>query len=421
MGLTQFDIILDNPHRSYFAGQTVSGKVVISLDRPKRVQGIKLKLIGKAKTHWKESSGRSTTTVSDEENYIDEKVYLFGYEADGSESTLPGGNHNYTFYFQLPEQIPSSFESRYGTVKYYLAAVMSRSLKSNFTVKTLFTVNGIFDLNEEWGARHAGELSEQKQVCCLCCRSGPISLSLRIPRTGFVPGETVPFSAEIVNSSRRKIHSTTLALIQNLTFRAGTHTKKKSVTIHVIQGPELLAGNEEVWTSNDRPSVPVGANETWRLPTQIIRIPSVPPTRLGGCGIIETHYLIKIKLEIEDATSLRGYIPILIGTIPLRNALNLDTGVPVSSGNELLPPEPQTERRPSVSSSIPGYPDLPPPTYEEAVQSKQISDDNINIGDESDAENGRPPEYNAVAFGDPDRFVPKYVTYNSHLIQTTSA
>lgn len=41
--------------------------------------GIKLKLQGKAKTHWKETSGRSTTHFAEEEVYIDEKVYLVGY------------------------------------------------------------------------------------------------------------------------------------------------------------------------------------------------------------------------------------------------------------------------------------------------------------------------------------------------------
>lgn len=41
--------------------------------------GIKLKLQGKAKTHWKETSGRSTSHFSEEEVYIDEKTYLVGY------------------------------------------------------------------------------------------------------------------------------------------------------------------------------------------------------------------------------------------------------------------------------------------------------------------------------------------------------
>lgn len=35
-------IVLDNPYNTYFAGGTVGGKIVLVLDRPKKVKGISL-------------------------------------------------------------------------------------------------------------------------------------------------------------------------------------------------------------------------------------------------------------------------------------------------------------------------------------------------------------------------------------------
>ena len=99
--------------------------------------------------------------------------------------------------------------------------------------------------------------------------------------------------------------------MQNLTFRAGTNSKKKAVTIHVIHGPELQAGSEEVWTSMDRPSTPPGANETWRLAPLVIRIPSVPPTRLGGCRIIDAQYSLKV-LKISVTFKAHFVIAVVI-------------------------------------------------------------------------------------------------------------
>ena len=87
---------------------------------------------------------------------------IFFTEVGGSDSTLEAGYHNYPFSLKLPEQIPSSFESRCGSVEYYLEAILDCGFKSSFTVKEIFTVNTIIDLNAEPTARDGGELSKYR-------------------------------------------------------------------------------------------------------------------------------------------------------------------------------------------------------------------------------------------------------------------
>jgi len=57
------------------------------------------------------------------------------------------GKHQYPFSFNLPERIPSSFEGRFGYVRYILTGTLERSLKFNHVSKIAFTVNTIVDLN----------------------------------------------------------------------------------------------------------------------------------------------------------------------------------------------------------------------------------------------------------------------------------
>lgn len=39
MGLKDCEIELDNPYNTYYAGQTVNGKVTFTFDSPKKVRG----------------------------------------------------------------------------------------------------------------------------------------------------------------------------------------------------------------------------------------------------------------------------------------------------------------------------------------------------------------------------------------------
>ncbi|KAK6043263.1 hypothetical protein COOONC_19232 [Cooperia oncophora] len=55
--LDRFDIVLSNPENAYFAGQEVTGKVIIEIAEPKKVNEILLELKGRARTYWTKHSG----------------------------------------------------------------------------------------------------------------------------------------------------------------------------------------------------------------------------------------------------------------------------------------------------------------------------------------------------------------------------
>ncbi|KAK3090525.1 hypothetical protein FSP39_012489 [Pinctada imbricata] len=102
--VTRFELELDKD--VYYAGETLSGRVVVSNTENIKVQGIRLLLRGKAHVEWKINKAGDRRIVKDDEYYIDEKKIVWGKDkndADGGIPILPRGNHKYKFQFKLPE------------------------------------------------------------------------------------------------------------------------------------------------------------------------------------------------------------------------------------------------------------------------------------------------------------------------------
>ena len=57
---------------------------------------------------------------------------------------------------------------------------------------------------------------DEKTVCCLCCATGPVSVSASTDKRAYLPGETIYISASLDNKSNRSVHSLEAELIQVL-------------------------------------------------------------------------------------------------------------------------------------------------------------------------------------------------------------
>ena len=74
-------------------------------------------------------------------------LHLFPILSDGASFTLAVGQYEYPFAFILPHQIPSSYESLNGKVRYHVKAIIERSWKKNYACQLPFSVNAVVDLN----------------------------------------------------------------------------------------------------------------------------------------------------------------------------------------------------------------------------------------------------------------------------------
>jgi len=429
MGLLAFGIIFDNSTPVFLSGESVSGKVVVKLNEPKKMARLKVELVGKGEVHWKETrrvtrgsgDNRRTETVTDHynasERYTNQEAIVFPGPSLGE------GVHLFKFNFNLPSNLPSSFESGPGHVRYYVKATIVRNWKWDHDVKEHITINSVLDLNMLSSALKPGHSHDFKNLCCLCCKSGPISATVTTNRTGYVPGEQIGFTAEVDNKSTRAMDSSFLSLIETVTYHTSRKNKTETRTVAEIRRGRIEPGDQDMWEDVK------------------MRVPALPPTNLGGnCDIISVQYTLEFHVDPSGPSfDLVVSLPIVIGTIPPRQYIpslappvlpspapapappSYQGGTdppPYQGGKEPPPYEPPSMKPSAPPTIIPSappapntawlpsapppqmfsnYPDLPPPTYAESVFG--VTD----VRGEDDAN----------TTGD-FQFVPRYPMYNTH-------
>lgn len=110
---------------------------------------ISLRFLGKAHTSWYVTVYRHRESyqqlVQATEQYFNRKIYLFGSDS-GPEYDLSAGVHNYPFDFLLPEKIPSTFESKYGYIRYTIKANLKAKWHFDRKVEIQFFVTTQVDI-----------------------------------------------------------------------------------------------------------------------------------------------------------------------------------------------------------------------------------------------------------------------------------
>ncbi|NXF41983.1 ARRD3 protein, partial [Nyctibius bracteatus] len=211
--------------------------------------------------------------------------------------TIHSGRHEYAFSFELP-QIPlaTSFEGRHGSVRYWVKAELHRpwllpvKLKKEFTVFEHIDINTPLLLSPQAGTK-------EKTLCCWLCTSGPISLSAKIERKGYTPGESIQIFAEIENCSSRVVVPKA-AIYQTQAFYAKGKMKEVKQLVANLRGESLSSGKTETWNGKQ------------------LKIPPVSPSILD-CSIIRVEYSLMVYVDIPGAMDLFLNLPLVIGTIPL--------------------------------------------------------------------------------------------------------
>ncbi|XP_072938001.1 arrestin domain-containing protein 17 [Epargyreus clarus] len=345
MGIKEATIYLDNQLNTYYAGQTVNGRIEYVFDSPKKVRGIHVKFKGEAHTEWSESKEeqdsegktQSTDTLhTGNEEYFQISYYLLG-SSSGNEIEIPAGKQVYNFTCALPPVLPSSFEGKYGYVRYTVKVTLDRPWKFDQETKMAFTVINALDLNLNPSYREPIHIQMEKTFCCFCCASPPLSVDVRAPVSGYCPGQVIPFTIDIENKSNVDVELIKIFLRKVVNYRAtspSTVTKKeKEIVLTVQQGP--AAG---------------GTTKHWNLSMEV---PPIPPSNLVNCNIIDLDYDIKVQCVVSGMhMGMKDRKYVNIGTVPLM-------GLPGQVAPSAPPSKPTTPSQPAVLPVGPGQPVLP--------------------------------------------------------------
>lgn len=122
------------------------------------------------------------------------------------------------------------------------------------------------------------KLDLEKTICCFCCASGPISVMVGLPVTGYVSGQVIPITCDCDNASSvtvDKIEFTLRKVIAFHTTQPRRVTKKDKAVIKVIAVGPVNARDSQNWVEK-------------------LEIPPLPPSNLVNCGIIDLDYELKV-------------------------------------------------------------------------------------------------------------------------------
>ena len=304
----------------YVPGSTVKGKLLVSLHKRICVEHIKISVVGKALlTNW---SDDPFSNPSSTETYLDIAFYLWRKDSSVKEDGLRPGIHEFPFEFSLPPSIPSTFKDMKGKIEYICKAWMPHSgmFGRDYGLTVIIPVCRKVILPAS--CLRDPQYADRDVAGGLFKLSGRIQLSVKLPRTGYLLGETVPLSGNVVNTSTSIVRLCAY-LIQHIAYtnpkcpqaKRKAHYTKLTTTIARFSHSENTP-----WTS------------------KVVCIPeNLPPTgATEGCQYFDISYSIKVTLFM-----------ISLGLTAKKASITFDIMV----GNDLGIPQPQ----PTLSATAGWY------------------------------------------------------------------
>lgn len=121
--IEKFDINLDHDideQYQYVPGEMLRGHILLVLTDTIKVKSITVQIKGEASVSWDDNTG---DPVRADEIYID-LTYDVTKTTIGSPLALQKGKHKFPLEYTLPENLPSSFIGKFGSVTYVVKATL---------------------------------------------------------------------------------------------------------------------------------------------------------------------------------------------------------------------------------------------------------------------------------------------------------
>ncbi|XP_031619428.1 arrestin domain-containing protein 3-like isoform X2 [Contarinia nasturtii] len=308
-----YEIIFENKSNDvFYSGDVIFGTVHLKLTERKKLRGVYVSFNGDSRTNWSEYVEEERGYGDDRhyervlrqycghENHLSSKIYLVREQGDSF--YLDAGQYTYNFEFQLPHDLPSSFEGEHGDIRYNAKLVLIVPWWFNDTYKKPFTVIKTLDLNAK-PSLHRPVIIGKKHTfkpCYIfcCCPSGPLKVIAQLPVGGYVPGQTINLTFTVENESGNRVEHFKVELIKNIEYYA--EGKYKFETISKATGISTQA---------------VEVNQK-RIINMDLKVPSCLPT--AKTYHITISYYIEIKCYTDAiGGKLKTIVPITIGTEPI--------------------------------------------------------------------------------------------------------
>uniref|UniRef100_A0A914XUX7 Arrestin C-terminal-like domain-containing protein n=1 Tax=Panagrolaimus superbus TaxID=310955 RepID=A0A914XUX7_9BILA len=318
-------ISLNSTTNIFFANSEVNGTVYLKIEEPLKARKIDVSIIGRAKTSFHHQRGKHTYLYSSIQSYLQQEFVLWKCQ-NGSNKLLPG-SHQFPFKFMIPLKAPPNISGQYGNIRYYIKANIDIPWTFNKFVILAFSVYPYIDLNID--IRLAAPAIKYMEKAGIFS-SKAVKVTLRMPKRGYVCGESIPIHVSIENESTSEIKSVESGIRATYIFTATENT--------IFNGQTMAKDIIKKYCVEDVP-LPNGMTKNTVF-TRDIEIPQIPPS-FDHCEIIRLQYYVFVKVHTSAIFSCGpiASMPIIIGTIPLRKMISSTFGKPNPPAPTAPPPD----------------------------------------------------------------------------------
>jgi len=230
----KLEIMLDHDideQYQYEPGEVIRGKVVLIITDTMRISSIQLQVKGEATVSWDDGD---VGLFSTSETYVEDTVDILGSkDAPAGGLSLDRGEHAYPIAYVLPQNLPSSFIGKFGSITYVLKATVREDNRFGFgstITSEPFLILRKLDVLSQPELQTPRKISLSKRASggmCFCV-FGKTVCDFSINRTGLLPGDDILIDAEIENNSSRAVTAVQVCLVLNSTFHAKNKSRRHS-------------------------------------------------------------------------------------------------------------------------------------------------------------------------------------------------
>ncbi|XP_025767757.1 arrestin domain-containing protein 3 isoform X2 [Oreochromis niloticus] len=276
--------IATSEDNTFSPGDIIVGAVIFRLTKDVKVKSVSLKAKGDAVAQWSEGN----TSYFSKRRYFKVKSYVVEKNPNGT--VLPQGVNSLFFAFKLPDcDMPSSFQSKNGSISYMLEAKISRSWHwSSDAQKEIKFMSKSIPYTAQMMCPQSGSVSKNMGGLS----KGQVQMSATINRGVCSPGETLSLVAKIRNSSSKEMRPK-FKLQQKIVYSCKEHTNPTFKTLCKMVG-DIISPNSEQTVSCK------------------MKIPGDVAPTLQNCDVISVEYYVTVYLDISFAFDPEVTFPLVI-------------------------------------------------------------------------------------------------------------
>ena len=265
-------ISLNLEKKTYLPGDRIEGFATVSTDEYFECNRVVLSIKGQERSRVVRGSGDNRRVYLEKKQHIDEQIELVG------STGMQAGDTNVPFSFVLPENIPHSFQGKYGRVEYKLEAKVEVSWASDPKTRKKITV----------GRKH--EMPIAHSVYENLDDDDARLLSVQLSSDVIHLGSDYPIKLMVSNEA--KMRGVRVELIYHEFVSPRGHKATKEQTLAKLLFDELELPRQ-MWID-----ATIQTQSEWLLPFK--------------SELIETYYKLKVTLDIAWRLDKTIWIPLKI-------------------------------------------------------------------------------------------------------------